>query len=328
MFLKGVQFRRNLEKQKSQARDRESNHSPSIPLTLERARKIVGHAEDKFATGKDIADAFTPFAQGGALTRLEALKALYIVIADYYHIASSRSSISPRLMEEFEKYVNQSKSIAMRIMSDDVRDDDQKRKVSLEQKTSYELNVKYFKSLDSTLECYWQLVYRSIGLDFATEHNFEEGKGSSPAKMKASLTPIADPGTSNPGSNESKTARGQPLISEKEGFGIRERLKEKLAELGPLPRWKKILVVYVIGCLIAYLYSLTLQTEPNIFTMYPQTDFFNALYEVLRMLALPFFFLWVVGAFAVLILGAFLLLRDGIIRLYDALYWFIRDRRE
>lgn len=39
----------------------ESDHRPTTPMSLDRAREIVTHAEDEFATDGDIEDAFMPF---------------------------------------------------------------------------------------------------------------------------------------------------------------------------------------------------------------------------------------------------------------------------
>jgi len=55
-------------------------HPLGVPLSKERARKIVEHAENEFASGRHIEYSFTPFEAGGASSPLEALHALYILI--------------------------------------------------------------------------------------------------------------------------------------------------------------------------------------------------------------------------------------------------------
>jgi hypothetical protein len=157
------------------------------PITLARARDIVGHAEDEFAPGRSIEDAFAPFARGGASTRLEALHALYIVIADYFHLASIRGSGSPNSVSEFDKYANLSESVAMRIMCDDVRDPAMLRNANglgaQETVTSF---VGYLRTLDPADADFWPRVYQRIGLDYPTQRDLKPEEKSAPAGKKAS----------------------------------------------------------------------------------------------------------------------------------------------
>jgi hypothetical protein len=99
-----------------------TDNASITPLTLRRARAIVGYAEDEFASGRRIEDAFTPFSRGGAAIRLDAVHVLYIVIADYFHSACVRDSGSPDAMKRFGKCANLSGGISWRILRDNIRD--------------------------------------------------------------------------------------------------------------------------------------------------------------------------------------------------------------
>src|SRR5882672_2650892 len=86
---------------------------PITPLTLDRARAIVAHAENEYATGRRIEYSFTPFEAGGAASPLEALQALYIIIADRFWISCVRQSGTPSAMKMFDDYAAASRFISM-----------------------------------------------------------------------------------------------------------------------------------------------------------------------------------------------------------------------
>lgn len=131
-------------------------------LTLACAKAIVDHAENEFASGSDILDAFVPFARGGAGTRDEALCALKLVVADYYRTAYKGSHIN---MLEFDKYAQGSGGIALRIIADAANGPEAldviMRSNSKESMSSY---VTYLKTLDPSNSGFMNGVYERIGI--------------------------------------------------------------------------------------------------------------------------------------------------------------------
>ena len=85
---------------------------PITPLTLDRAQAIVEHAENEYAKGRHIEYSLTPFEAGGASSPLEALQALYIVIAHHFWFSSVRKSGAPAAMKTFNAYAAASTFIA------------------------------------------------------------------------------------------------------------------------------------------------------------------------------------------------------------------------
>lgn len=138
------------------------------PMTIARAREIVEHAENEFANGNDIKDAFMPFSRGGATTRLEALQSLYIRIADFYHFACVRRSKLPDAMKQFDIYANGSGLIAWRIMCDHIREPS-KIPDALRSQETVSSFVAYVRTLDPTAVGFWHNIYQRIGLDYPLE---------------------------------------------------------------------------------------------------------------------------------------------------------------
>ena len=141
---------------------------PATPLTVERALAIVEHAENQFASGQHIEDAFTPFAAGGASTRLEALNALYIVIADHFRLSSARPSGASGGMDLFDRYANASQSIALRIVYDD-NPSTLKPAAGLQGTETIESFVAYLRTLDPRGPDFWPQVYQRLGLNYPSE---------------------------------------------------------------------------------------------------------------------------------------------------------------
>ncbi len=152
------------------------------PLTLDRARAIVGYAENEFASGRRIEDAFTPFAGGGASTRFEAVQALYIVIADYFHSACVRDGGSPDAMKHFDKYAKLSGDLSWRILCGNIRDP-AKVPDALGNQETVESFVGYLKTLSPASADFWPEVYQRIGLAYPSERVWEpEADASSSGK--------------------------------------------------------------------------------------------------------------------------------------------------
>jgi hypothetical protein len=153
-------------------------------LTLDRARAIVAHAENEFAAGGTISDAFAPFARGGASTRAEATNALYIVIADFYRMAS-RSGANSEAMQEFFHYASLSGSIAIRLTYDAIDSPDALRHVaSSDTRETMDSFVNYLRTLDPTGRDFISCVYHRIGLTYPTESRSEPSSVAAPSMNK------------------------------------------------------------------------------------------------------------------------------------------------
>jgi len=134
-------------------------------LTLDRAQAIVGHAENEFSTGKQIDDAFAPFARGGASTRGEALDAIFIVIADFYRMASRSGSGASSEMEEFSAYARLSGSIAMRLASVSISDKTGSQQIAItDNRETVDSFVRFLRTLNPETSNFWPTVYQRIGL--------------------------------------------------------------------------------------------------------------------------------------------------------------------
>jgi hypothetical protein len=160
-------------------------HNDSItPLSLDRARAIVGYAENEFASGRHIEDAFTPFAGGGAATRFEAVQALYIVIADTYRLVSVRRARSPDEMNHFDKYASFTGELSWRILCDNIRDPAKVPDVLGDQETVQSF-VGYLKTLNPASADFWPDVYKRIGLDYPTERDWKPEKDAAASGKRA-----------------------------------------------------------------------------------------------------------------------------------------------
>ena len=155
----------------------EADSEKTAPLTIDRAIAIVEHAEDEFASGQRIEDAFTPFAAGGASTRLEARNAFHLVIADFYRVACARSSRDSGAMEGFRKYAEAAASIAFRITSDHLikRASSGKRMSELLSESGFghletvSSFADFLRTLNPEATDYWPTVYQRLGLDYPSE---------------------------------------------------------------------------------------------------------------------------------------------------------------
>ena len=153
-------------------------------LTVDRARKIVAHAENEFADGGDIRDAFAPFARGGASTRAEATNALYIAIADYYRMASRRGPGSAA-MQEFAHYAGLSGLIALRLTYDAIDSPDALQAVaSTDSRETMDSFVRYLRSRDPRDSDFMPSVYRRIGLTYPAEPRIEPSFAATPSTNK------------------------------------------------------------------------------------------------------------------------------------------------
>jgi hypothetical protein len=153
-------------------------------LTLERARVIVAHAENEFGADYDIPDAFAPFARGGASTRAEASNALYIVIADFYCMASWHGASSPA-MQEFSDYARLSGLIALRLTRDAIDSPEALQAVaSTDSRETIDSFVRYLRSRNPQDSDFMPSVYRRIGLTYPTEPTGEPARVTAPNTNK------------------------------------------------------------------------------------------------------------------------------------------------
>lgn len=133
-------------------------------ITVERALSIVEHAEDQFAKGRAIADAFAPFAEGGAHSRSDARTALMIVIADTYRLAAPPTSSQ---FGTYQSYARSSRMIASRIIFDDPAYRNDAAEDVLALGTEYEAYLVFLETLEPNHSNYWPLVYERLGLSYA-----------------------------------------------------------------------------------------------------------------------------------------------------------------
>lgn len=131
---------------------------------LEWATRVVSHAEEEFASGAEIPDAFEPFCRGGATTRTQAAHALYIVIADYYVRAASNPGV-PELMRHFERYAALVEDIAMRILGDGIKLTDPNPEQAFGNWENVASFVAFLKTLDHTTYDFWTAVMERIEFD-------------------------------------------------------------------------------------------------------------------------------------------------------------------
>ena len=164
---------------------------PITPLTLARARAIVEHAENEFATGRRIEYSLTPFEAGGASSPLEALHALFIIIADRFWFSCVRQSGAPEAMKMFDDYAAASRFIAMSISFESTKTHSIAKLLDpemIESLTAYE-TVDSFASFLHTLSPassdYWPQVYQRLGLDYPTEPSPPPKADITPVEKKA-----------------------------------------------------------------------------------------------------------------------------------------------
>jgi hypothetical protein len=157
-------------------------------LTISRARSIVEHAENEYAAGKRIDYAFTPFETGGATSPLEALHALYIVIAEFFQFSRTRQSGSSVAMKGFDDYAASSRSIAMRLAMESTKVHSIAERLSPEMIDSLmafetvDSFVSFLRTLQPASADYWPQVYQRIALAYPAEPPLSNVK---PAKKKA-----------------------------------------------------------------------------------------------------------------------------------------------
>jgi len=147
----------------------------SDPLTLHRARVIVEHAENEYATGRRIDYSFTPFEAGGASSPLEALQALYIVIADRFWFSCVSQSGTAVAMKMFDDYAASSRFISMSLSMESTGIDSiaallsPKMIASLKNFETVDSFASYLRTLRPDSSDYWPQVYQRLDLDYPRE---------------------------------------------------------------------------------------------------------------------------------------------------------------
>ena len=152
-------------------------------MQLERANTIVTHAEEEFARGSPISDGYQPFASGGATSRLEALQALYLVVADYFRLASTRQSGREDAMREFNNYAKGSGGIALRILGGNITEPEELRNCNgLGNSETIDSLVKHLKTLDPSSASFWPTVYERIGMPFPVDSQSTDHQDKQPTR--------------------------------------------------------------------------------------------------------------------------------------------------
>ncbi|GEM_PF-1689934 len=141
-------------------------------LTITRARSIVEYAENEYSSGKLIEYSFTPFESGGASSPLEALQALYIVIADYFKLSDSSSA-----KKNFDDYASSSQFVAMSLAMESTEVHSNAKRfspeiiASIKSFITLDSFVSFLHTLDPISPDYWSKVYTRICLDFPVDSN-------------------------------------------------------------------------------------------------------------------------------------------------------------
>ncbi len=129
-------------------------------ISLDRARSIVGGAEDYFSRRAMDSNYFIPFRHAGAVDRPEAIYAMLLAIAEYrqglpQNNASERSN--------FNQYVRHSQSVVLHIILDsDAPSDEQDECKKIE---SIESFVGFLDSTDLYASSFWPSIYQRLGLE-------------------------------------------------------------------------------------------------------------------------------------------------------------------
>lgn len=146
-----------------------------IPLTLARAHAIVEHAENEYATGRRIEYSFTPFEAGGASSPLEALHALFIVIADRFWFTCARQSGTPAAVKMFDGYAASSTFIAMSLAHESTKIHSIAKLLNPEMIASItafetvDSFVSYLRTLSPASAYFWPQVYQRLDLEYPIE---------------------------------------------------------------------------------------------------------------------------------------------------------------
>lgn len=131
-------------------------------LDLPRARVIVDQAEKAFANGAP-ANPYQPFAGAGAQSRLEAIQAIMLVIADSYQHAK----YDQVKLADFNHYSRLLGFMIMRIISDSgAVEEEQSPLGKTEPVDSF---VRFISSLEDHEQDYWPSVYERLDLEPITE---------------------------------------------------------------------------------------------------------------------------------------------------------------
>ncbi len=144
-------------------------------LTIARARSIVEHAENEFIADRRIDYSFTPFELGGASSPLEALQALYIVIAEFFQFSRTRQSGLSAAMKGFDDYAASSRSIAARLAMESTKVHSIAERWSPDMISSLlafetvDSFVSFLRTLQPESADYWPQVYQRIALAYPAE---------------------------------------------------------------------------------------------------------------------------------------------------------------
>jgi len=151
-----------------------TGNAPAKTLTIDRARAIVEHAEDEYATGRHIEYSFTPFEAGGAVSPLEAHRALFIVIAHHFWYACVRQSGTAAAMKLFDEYAALSEHISMSLFFESTELPYNAAHLSpeiiagLKATETVESFVSFLRTLRPQSPDYWRQVYPRLGMDYGT----------------------------------------------------------------------------------------------------------------------------------------------------------------
>lgn len=131
-------------------------------LDLPRARVIVDQAENAFANSAP-RNPYQPFADAGAQSRLEAIQAILLMLAEYYQHAKHDHA----KLADFNHYSRLSSFMVMRIKYDSGAAEEEQS--TLGKTESVDSFVRFIGSLEDHEQDYWPSVYERLDLQPISE---------------------------------------------------------------------------------------------------------------------------------------------------------------
>ena len=128
-------------------------------LELQTAKEIIAAAEKAFARGAAASNPFTPFSNGGARDRKDAIHALLLTIADYFFNLPPGDS---KAELAFHKYAKRSHGITLGLILDSQAPPAEREEcMRIESVESF---VTFLQTLQGSESVFWKAVYERLGI--------------------------------------------------------------------------------------------------------------------------------------------------------------------
>jgi hypothetical protein len=132
-------------------------------LTVNRANSILKDVSDRLASGTaDYLDSYSEFKRAGAVSRLEAIHAINIYLADYYLSLTASERANSQAMKNFDDYVSASAGMALGVAYDPDLNNISPDVSSCESSDTF---IEFVKSLDTNASSFWPQVFNRLGLE-------------------------------------------------------------------------------------------------------------------------------------------------------------------